>query len=277
MSARLLLDNFDLIATSPGGIAKLKETILTLAMQGRLVPQEESDEPAAILLQRIRSEKQQLIAQGKLKKEKPLPPITAEEQPYDLPIGWAWVRLGEIGDWGAGATPSRDNVDYYDGDIPWLKTGELTDSYIEDSEETISDLALQECSLRLNSPGDVLIAMYGATIGKLGLLRIHATTNQACCACTPFPGVFNWYLFYYLLKEREGFRSLGAGGAQPNISKQKLTAHTFPIPPLAEQHRIVAKIEEIFAVCDELEVAMARSADRQAGLTASILHAVSSL
>ena len=104
---------------------------------------------------------------------------------------------------------------------------------------------MENCSLRLNKPGDVMIAMYGATIGKLGIAGKTLTTNQACCACTPHL-IYNWYLFYYLLANKDSFTKLGAGGAQPNISRDKLINYPFILPPLAEQHRIVAKIEELF-------------------------------
>ncbi|MFW9594329.1 MAG: restriction endonuclease subunit S, partial [Macromonas sp.] len=91
----LLLPHFDLLATAPGGVARLRELILTLAVQGKLVPQDPSDEPASVLLQRIRAEKDRLIAAGKIKRDKPLPPIADEEKPFELPPGWEWVRMGE--------------------------------------------------------------------------------------------------------------------------------------------------------------------------------------
>ena len=229
----------------------LRNKILQLAMKGKLVSQDPNDEPASTLLQNIKEEKKKLIKDGSLKKGKPLSPITEEEIPYILPNGWEWVRLGDIGDWGAGSTPYRSNPRYYDGDILWLKTGELNDGYIDDTEEKITRLALKETSLRLNRPGDVLIAMYGATIGKLGILNSEATTNQACCACTPFSQISNIYLFYLLLSMREEFRKKGAGGAQPNISKQKIMQTVVPLPPFNEQKHIVEKVNESFALIEE--------------------------
>ncbi|WP_418734852.1 hypothetical protein [Desulfovibrio sp.] len=105
---------------------QLKNALLQHAIQGRLVPQDPDDEPADVLLQRIRAEKEQLIKEGKIKKQKPLPPLTEEEKPFAIPDSWQWVRLGEIGYWTAGATPARTNKDFYeDGSIPWLKTGDL--------------------------------------------------------------------------------------------------------------------------------------------------------
>ena len=148
----------------------------------------------------------------------------ADEVPFDIPDSWEWVRLGNIGDWGAGATPSRTHPEYYGGNIPWLKTGDLTDSYIDAIPETITELALEKTSVRLNPAGSVLIAMYGATIGKLGILSIAATTNQACCACFPLGGLDNKYLFYFLMAQKPVFIKQGEGGAQPNISKEKIVS-----------------------------------------------------
>ena len=162
--------------------------------------------------------------------------------------------MGEIGDWSAGSTPSRKEIKYYQkGIIPWLKTGDLNDSFINETSEFITELAIEENTLRLNPIGSVLIAMYGATIGKLGLLNIEATTNQACCACIPFSGINNRFLFFYLLSQKQNIQEKAEGGAQPNISKEKLINILFPLPPLSEQRRIVEKIEELLALVDDLE------------------------
>ena len=242
---------------------QLKNSILQMAVQGKLVPQDPNDEPASVLLERIRAEKEQLIKEGKIKKEKnpsiifrgadnlPYekigknePVCIADDVPFEIPDSWEWLRLGSIGDWGSGATPSRSVPEYYGGDIPWLKTGDLNDGHIEYIPEKISHLALEKTSVRLNPTGSVLIAMYGATIGKVGILTFPATTNQACCACLPIE-IYNEYLFYFLMSQKVAFVKQGEGGAQPNISKAKIVATLMPLPPLAEQYRIVAKIKEV--------------------------------
>ena len=172
------------------------------------------------------------------------PVCIADDVPFEIPDSWEWLRLGSIGDWGSGATPSRSVPEYYGGDIPWLKTGDLNDGHIEYIPEKISHLALEKTSVRLNPTGSVLIAMYGATIGKVGILTFPATTNQACCACLPIE-IYNEYLFYFLMSQKVAFVKQGEGGAQPNISKAKIVATLMPLPPLAEQYRIVAKIKEV--------------------------------
>ena len=158
--------------------------------------------------------------------------------------------MGSIGDWGAGATPAKGNPDYYGSSILWLRTGELNNGIVYDSEIKITDKALQECSLRMNKIGDVLIAMYGATIGKVAIVGKELTTNQACCACTPF-SIYNYFLFFFLMGSQIDFIKKGEGGAQPNISREKLISHLMPIPPLAEQHRIVEKIQYLLPLVEK--------------------------
>ena len=168
-----------------------------------------------------------------------------EQIPFEIPNSWTWARMGQVGDWGAGSTPQRGNQDYYGGNILWLKTGELNNDIVYDTEEKITQRAFQDCSLRMNKIGDVLIAMYGATIGKLAIVGKELTTNQACCGCTPFV-VYNWFLFYFLMASRDSFIKKGEGGAQANISRVKLVEHLIPLPPLNEQKRIIKRIETLF-------------------------------
>ena len=224
---------------------KLKQSVLQYAMEGKLVKQNLSDEPASELIKKIENEKAELVKEGKIRKSKKLPAITDDEKPFDIPDSWEWVRLVNIGDWGAGATPSRQHPEYYGGDVLWLKTGDLNDGVIQDTSEKITEAGVANSSVKVNQPGNILIAMYGATIGKLGIVGKTLVTNQACCGCTPFKGIYNLYLFYYLLSARNRLIELGSGGAQPNISKTKIENFIFPLPPLEEQKRIVTKIEKI--------------------------------
>ena len=176
--------------------------------------------------------------------------IKEEDIPFELPENWCWCRLGDVGDWGAGTTPNRSKREYYSNEgIPWIKTGELNNGIVISSEEFITEKALKECSLRYNKVGDVMIAMYGATIGKVAIAGIELTTNQACCACTPYNGLYNKYLFYFLMANKENFINQGEGGAQPNISREKIVKTLIPLPPLEEQENIVKKVEELLPLC----------------------------
>ena len=236
---------------------KLRQKILDLAIHGKLVPQDPSDEPASVLLERIRAEKERLIKEGKIKRSRKTTKTSddacdKQEVPFKVPSGWVWTTLGEIGTWESGATPSRQRKEYYGGEIPWLKTGDLNDRKIIEIPEFITQKALEETSVKLNPTGSVLIAMYGATIGKIGVLTFPATTNQACCACVDYK-IEQMYLFYFLLASKAMFVAMGGGGAQPNISKEKIVSTSIPLPPLAEQQRIVEEIERWFKLIDIIE------------------------
>ena len=250
---------------------QLKNSILQWAIQGKLVPQNPNDEPASVLLERIRKEKARLVKEKKIKKDKNESMIFRgddnshyekfadgtvkcidDEIPFEIPQSWCWSRMGTIGDWGSGSTPQRGNTSYYGGDILWLKTGELNNGVVYDTSEKITHKALAECSLRLNKIGDILIAMYGATIGKVAIAGKEMTTNQACCGCTPIL-VYNYFLFYYLMASRIDFIKKGEGGAQPNISREKLIRHLIPLPPIAEQYRIVEGINTMLSYIEKYE------------------------
>ena len=218
-------------------IKQAKSKILDLAIHGKLVPQDPNDEPASELLKRINPKAQ----------------ITSDNEYYpQLPNGWMWTTLREIGTWQSGITPSRLRKDYFGGDIPWLKTGDLNDGMITDIPEFITQKAVEDTSIKLNPIGSVLIAMYGATIGKIGILTFPATTNQACCACSNYK-IEQMYLFYFLLSRKDMFIAMGGGGVQPNISKEKITNTLIPLTPFNEQKRIVVQIERLFTMLDTIE------------------------
>jgi type I restriction enzyme S subunit len=253
MNADRLLAQFERISDAPDAIPRMRRFILDLAVRGKLVEQDPEDEPAEELLKAISLDS--LQSKGRRATAAGFPGIAIKGS-FAVPDSWVWTLLGGIGDWGSGSTPPRGRADYYSGDISWFKSGELGDNKsLSDSEEKITHLALGECSFRNNKPGDILIAMYGATIGKLAILAEEAVTNQAVCACTPCWGVDTQYLYLFLLAKRDDFRLASEGGAQPNISKVKIVNTPIPLPPLAEQHRIVAKVDELMALCDQLEAA----------------------
>ena len=194
------------------------------------------------------------------------------EQPYPVPENWCWTRMENIAQWGSGGTPSRKIPEYYNGDIPWIKTGELNDDYIFETEEHITEEAISHSSAKLFPVNTVAIAMYGATIGKVGILGVAATTNQAC-ACGVSNSLANYkYLFYYARSQKDNFIKKGKGGAQPNISQEIIKSHEFPLPPLSEQHRIVDRIESLFAKLDEAKQKAQDALDSFETRKAAILH-----
>jgi len=171
--------------------------------------------------------------------------VPVEEQPYEIPAHWQWVSGKSVANWGSGGTPSRKITEYYTGKIPWIKTGEVRDQVIYSSEECISEEALKKSSAKLFPVGSVVIAMYGATIGRTAILGIEATTNQACAVGIPMDNVSNRYLFHYYRSQKSNFVNLGKGGAQPNISQSLIKDYPVPLPPLNEQKRISDKVEQL--------------------------------
>ena len=209
---------------------QLWNSILQQAISGKLVPQLDS-EPEV---------------------EQVGPAPAQDEVPFELPAKWKWVQAGYLGDWKSGQTPSRTNQLFWSqGTIPWLKSGEITDGLISNIEEKVTELAVQDLNLRVNPPEAVVIALYGATAGKVGILLDSCVTNQACCVCIVNNEItVNWYLFYTLLAIREKLLYKRSGSAQPNLSKVKVVTTWIPIPPLEEQRRIVARLAEVLLLVE---------------------------
>jgi len=165
----------------------------------------------------------------------------------NIPKHWQVKKLGEVCTTTSGGTPSRSNKKYYEGNIPWVKSGELNKGLILDTEEKISEEAIKNSSAKIFPKGTLLIALYGATIGKLAFLGVDAATNQAVCGIYKNEKIDSNYLYYYLFSKKPSLVKQGIGGAQPNISQGILKNLELPIPPFSEQQLIVSKIEELLS------------------------------
>jgi type I restriction enzyme S subunit len=172
---------------------------------------------------------------------------------YNLPQGWLWTTIGDIAILSSGGTPDRGNRSYFKGDIPWVKSGELNYNTITETEETISQEALESSSAKIVPSGTLLIALYGSTVGKLAFMGIDAATNQAVAALKTTKSFESKYLYYYLLHNRERLLQKRVGGAQPNISQKILQAFPIPLASLNEQEIIIHQIESLFSKLDEAE------------------------
>lgn len=224
---------------------ELKNSILQLAVQGKLVPQCKDDEPASELLKRIRAEKNKLGI-----KEKSLPAIAEDEIPFDIPENWEWARLNDISSITSGGTPARTNSTFWNGNIPWVKIGDIKNKYISTTEEKISEQGLNSSSAKIFPTGTILYTIF-ATIGTVGILNIDAATNQAVAGVTFFGEYNRDYMYYVLIGLKDILVSKGKGMAQMNINLTILKNTPIPIPPIAEQKRIVAKIEELMPLVEE--------------------------
>jgi type I restriction enzyme S subunit len=244
--------------------ADLRKSILTLAVQGKLVPQDPNDEPAEVLLETIAKQRANLLGSDSLRKTKPCRHFRSDEAPNEIPATWAWTMLGEVTDIGTGSTPSRTEASFWmDGTIPWITSGSTSRPSITEGDELVTPAAVKAHRLRLYPPGTLLVALYGQgkTRGQVASLEIPATINQACAAICPLDGTptMQGYLKLLLEKQYDEMRSFSAGGAQPNLNVQKIKEVFVPLPPLAEQRRIVAKVDQLMALVDALETQLADS------------------
>lgn len=249
-TTELLEKHFDTAFAAPNGIQKLRELILTLAMQGKLVPQDPNDQPASELLQEIEAEKQWLVKEGTIKKPKPLPPVVEEETPYSLPQGWEWVRLGTVVlTTTGGGTPSKNNPAFWGGSIPWASVKDLNvEVYLDSTIDSITDAAVASSSTNVVPKGQIIICTRMG-LGKIAINRIDTAINQDLKAFSISTHVDQMYFF----NKYKNYNIVGSGMTVQGIRQDDLLNYLFPLPPLEEQKRIVAKIDELMARCDELE------------------------
>jgi type I restriction enzyme, S subunit len=269
--------HFNLLLDRPQAIDALEQTILQLAVRGLLVPQDPQDEPASELLKKIRAEKDKLIAEGKIKRDKPLPPIASEEAPYESPPGWEWVPIETLAHVGTGTTPPRDNPAFFsDGLIPWVTSGETGNIFIAETAQYVTELALFQTNLTVYPVGTLIVAMYGQgkTRGQVSELQIEATTNQACAAIALVESSLAHRSFVKLVFEKsyDEIREFSAGGAQPNLNVGKIKATLIPLPPLAEQSRIVTRVAQLRHLCFELRQRLTASQSTQAHLAEALVQ-----
>jgi type I restriction enzyme S subunit len=263
----MLLSNLNLLATAPGGVARLRELILTLAVQGKLVPQDPADEPASVLLQKIRAEKDRLIAEGKIKQDKPLAAIAEEEKPFELPVGWSFCRLGDLLlSIRSGGTPSKQNPVYWGGDIPWASVKDLKfGEPLTDTQDRITIEGLQAGS-QLATAGSILICTRMG-LGKIGEALIDVAINQDLKAVQLGAGVDKQHFINFF----KTLSVVGSGMTVAGIKQDELLGFVVPLPPEAEQSRIVARVEELMCLCDALEAKGQLEATQHAQLLSTLL------
>ena len=265
-----LVRHFDLIAQAPGGVARLRELILMLAVQGKLVPQDPSDEPASELLKKSRAKKDRLIAEGKIKRDKPLAEIADKEKPFELPKKWEWVPLQFIGYTQTGTTPDKKNPQMYGGDIPFIKPGDIYPNHVDYSNEALSEAGLAD-SGRLAPAGSLLMVCIG-TIGKSNLIERACSFNQQINSVTPLccsPEYVKLFCRSPFFQAEAWARS--SSTTISILNKGKWEAIPVALPPLAEQSRIVTRVEELMKVCDALEVSGQLEAQQHAQLVNTLL------
>ncbi|XCN72452.1 MAG: restriction endonuclease subunit S [Candidatus Electrothrix aestuarii] len=260
------------------GIKKLRELILELAVRGKLVPQDPADEPAAVLLERIAAEKARLVKEGKIKRQKKLPEIAEEEKPFALPEGWEWVSLSQLGDFSGGKTPSKSKSIYWNGDVAWVTPKDMKAKYIFDTQDHVTSLAVDE-GLRLYENESILFVVRSGILRHtfpVAIAQTPCTVNQDLKVLSLYNKELSSYL-YLMMKgfERYILSNLSKKGMTvESIMFREFSCHYFMLPPLAEQHRIVAKIDELMTLCDRLEQQQSERAATHQALVSTLLDAL---
>jgi type I restriction enzyme S subunit len=266
---------------------QLKNSILQWAIQGKLVPQNPKDEPAQKLLERIaasRNESSLSLPKGtsstslrgakvtKQSKNQPsriyckngvwyeqvgtaAPKDISDEIPFEIPESWVWSRLKDAFETSSGSTPLSSRVEYYkNGSVNWVRTTDLNNGILTECEKRITELAKKDYNLAIIPRESICIAMYGGrgTIGKYALIDFDTTINQSVCAIYPNGFCYSKYIFYYMQFYRPLWMQFAAGSRKdPNINQIIIKNCLIPLPPLAEQKRIVAKLEQVLPLAEE--------------------------
>ncbi|EGQ7693893.1 restriction endonuclease subunit S [Vibrio vulnificus] len=272
-------EHFDTLFTTEQSIDQLKQTILQLAVMGKLVPQDPNDEPATKLLERIAEEKAQLVKEKKIKKQKALPPIADDEKPFELPVGWEWCRLDDICQGiTSGSTPPKSNFQELPG-IPYLKVYNIRNQLIDfEYNPQFIDIECHSSKLARSVlyPGDVVMNIVGPPLGKIALIPDSYpewNCNQAITFFRPIEPSLNRYIYTYLTAGTflDSIELIGTAG-QDNISVTKSRSIVLPTPPLEEQSRIVRKVNDLLKICDQLKQRLRDSQQTQLQLTDAIVE-----
>jgi type I restriction enzyme S subunit len=276
LNSTFFINHLPRLTTKPEHIQQLRQTILNLAVRGKLVPQNPNDEPAFELLKRIQAVKARLAEEGELKKDKNAWVGLPEEPPHQLPPNWSWTCLQDVFEISRGGSPRpAGDPRYFGGAIPWITVREVTkdrDKYLTSTKGGLTEEGATRS--RFIDPGDLLLTNSGATLGVPKISRIRACMNDGVAVLRLFHSVpLNDFAYLYLHSQTHMFRQVNQGMGQPNLNTPIIAGWFFPLPPLAEQHRIVAKVDELMALCDQLEAQLTTSQTESRRFLESVLHA----
>ncbi|EKR1292489.1 restriction endonuclease subunit S [Escherichia coli] len=273
-------EHFDTLFTTEASVDALKQTILQLAVMGKLVPQDPNDEPASELLKRIAQEKAQLVKEGKIKKQKPLPPISDEEKPFELPEGWEWSYLQDvtnlITDGKHGDCLNHDNSGYYFLSAKDIKDGKLSYEHARQIDKSQFEEVHQRTDLK---EGDICLVNTGATIGKLALvenaeLARRTTFQKSVAIIKPTrPYILNLYLYLYLESQSESLKKKSGGSAINNLLLGDLKKKLLSIPPLNEQQKIVDNVRLLESTLNIIKVKLQSAQQTQLHLADALTDA----
>ena len=271
--ARFTLDVLPSLTARPDQLQQLRQTILDLAVRGQLARQDATDEPVSELLRRVEKGMRQLARSKRRKKATSLPPIDLDEAPFDLPPNWQWVYFGNIVEFSAGRTPPRRETAYWDvGDYAWVSIADMVDgATVRSTRESVSTAARLDVFKGEPEPTGTMIMSFKLTIGKIAKLGVPAFHNEAIISIWPGVAELDPFLFRLLPNLARSVTAIGAvKGA--TLNRQSLSRIMIPLPPLPEQRRIVAKVDELVALCDRIEAGLGAVRDTRSRLLESLLQ-----
>jgi type I restriction enzyme S subunit len=271
-----LAQHFAELYTVKENVAELRKAILQLAVMGRLVPQDPNDPPASELLKEIEKEKASREGAKTRRKDKELPPIKPEDVPYELPQGWEWVRLGELGYVMGGGTPSKSNPIFWDGSIPWVSPKDMKVDYILDSQDHVSEEAIRNSAVKLIPENSLLIVVRGMILAHsfpTALTKVDVTVNQDMKAIIPYAQPVQKYLLLFTKGMRSRFLNLVERSTHGTcrLDSEKLFSSVIGLPPLPEQQRIAARIDQLMALCDTLDQQIDAATHKQTELLSAVM------
>jgi type I restriction enzyme S subunit len=276
-SWNFITKNFSELYSVQENVEELKKAILQLAVMGKLVPQDPKDQPAGEMLIKIKEEKKRLLERGDLKSDKKEWAGSSNVPPYDLPSNWCWARLQDVFEISRGGSPRpAGDPRYFGGEIPWITVGEITKDTSKYLESTSTGLTKEGSNRsRFINPGDLLLTNSGATLGVPKISKIRGCMNDGVAVLRLFHKFnVNDFAYFFLSSQTSAFRNVNQGMGQPNLNTPIIAGWFFPLPPLAEQKRIVAKIDQLMSLCNTLEQEIKNSTDKQTAILNAVLARV---
>ena len=267
MNKERFLKEFSTFVKAPNGIEHLRKLILKIAMRGDLVPHDENEGDGRSLLEPMAKVMQEMIQDGVIRKPRYEMGRDLNPLPYEIPSHWTWVELGDVGAIVGGGTPKSTEAGFWaDGeDIPWLTPADMSafeDRLIQRGRRDITSEGLAGSSTSLVPVGTVLFSSR-APIGHVGIAANPLCTNQGFKSCVPYNSEMSEFIYYYLMKAGPEVNENATGTTFKEVSGKQVAAIPFPLPPLGEMIRIVGKLDELFALCDELQASLSQAADLQ--------------
>ncbi|WP_340104891.1 restriction endonuclease subunit S [Rhodohalobacter sp. 8-1] len=249
-----LLDEFNVVLDTAEGLTELRSLILGLAVRGKLVSQDPNDEPASELLKKIEAEKKRLYEEGEIRKPKKFKEISEEDSPFEVPANWKWIKVGDSGITQTGTTPKKSEKKYWGEDYKFIKPANIESGEIDYNSEGVSAFAVDNGKARLIKEKSVLVVCIG-TLGKTGFTTKNISCNQQINAVTPYTGIDFKYIYYVLTSNliQSQYLDRATSTTIVILNKGNWEKTLLPLPPPSEQHRIVQKIESLFAEVDELD------------------------